>query len=158
MSGLQRDPLPSRRGHPADLAPHSGPVPRRQLPVSDLLRSVPDRPDVPLSAVRRSVPMSAPSREVDVRGPRFAAWGTTVVLAVVLLTGSGWLLAAQAVVFAIGALAGLRWAPYGVLFRLLVRPRLAPPSELEAEAPPRFAQAVGLVFAVAGAAGYLAGV
>src|SRR6478735_8920347 len=157
MQGPRRDRLPSRRGHPADLAPHSRPVPRRQLPVSDLLRSVPDRPDVPLSAVRRSVPMTAPSREVDVRGPRFAAWVTTVVLAVVLLTGSGWLLAAQAVVFAVGAFAGLRYAPYGVVFRRLVAPRLGPAREREPEAPPRFAQGVGLAFAVVGAGGYLAG-
>jgi hypothetical protein len=94
---------------------------------------------------------------VDPRGPRFGAALTSVVLTVVLLTGSGWLLAAQAVVFGIGAVAGLRWAPYGVLFRRLVRPRLAAPTELEAEAPPRFAQGVGLLFAVVGTVGYLAG-
>jgi hypothetical protein len=83
---------------------------------------------------------------------------TSLVLAVVLLTGSGWLLAAQAVVFAVGAFAGLRFAPYGVLYRWLVRPRLAPPTTLEAEAPPRFAQGVGFAFAVIGAIGYLSGV
>ncbi|HEY2266411.1 MAG TPA: DUF4395 family protein, partial [Streptosporangiaceae bacterium] len=43
--------------------------------------------------------------EIDPRGPRFGAVITTVVLAVVLLTGSAWLLAAQLVVFAVGALA-----------------------------------------------------
>jgi hypothetical protein len=95
---------------------------------------------------------------VDPRGPRFGAAVTTLVLAAVLVTGSGWLLAAQAVVFAVGAFAGLRYAPYGVLYRALVRPRLAAPAELEAEAPPRFAQGVGLAFAVVGAAGYLTGV
>ncbi len=95
---------------------------------------------------------------VDPRGPRFGAWLTTVVLVVVLLTGSGWLLLAQAVVFAVGAFAGLRYHPYGMLFRLLVRPRLGPPTELEAEGPPRFAQAAGLAFALPGAVGYLAGV
>jgi hypothetical protein len=79
------------------------------------------------------------------------------VLAVVLVTGSGWLLAAQALIFAVGAVFGLRYAPYGVLYRLLIRPRLGPPSETEAEAPPRFAQAVGLVFALAGVAGYATG-
>jgi hypothetical protein len=94
---------------------------------------------------------------VDPRGPRFGAAVTTVVLAIVLLTGNGWLLLAQAVVFGVGAVAGLRWAPYGVLYRRLVRPRLAPPAELEAEAPPRFAQGVGLLFAAAGTVGYLAG-
>lgn len=95
---------------------------------------------------------------VDPRGPRVAAAITSAVLAVVLLTSSGWLLAAQGAVFAIGAVAGLRYAPYGVLYRLLVQPRLAPPTTLEAEAPPRFAQAVGFGFAVAGSIGYLSGV
>ena len=94
---------------------------------------------------------------IDVRGPRFAAWVTSVVLAVALLTGSGVLVAVQAAVFAVGAFAGLRYAPYGVLFRRVVAPRLGPAREREPEAPPRFAQGVGLAFAVVGAAGYLAG-
>jgi hypothetical protein len=100
---------------------------------------------------------SAAPREVDVRGPRFAAGVTAVVLAVALLLGSGVLVAVQALVFAVGAFAGLRYAPYGVLFRLLVAPRLGPVREREPEAPPRFAQVVGLLFAVVGAAGYLLG-
>jgi hypothetical protein len=94
---------------------------------------------------------------IDVRGPRFGAWVTSAVLAVALLTGSGVLVALQAVVFAVGAFFGLRYAPYGVVFRLLVAPRLGPVREREAEAPPRFAQLVGLVFAVVGAVGYLLG-
>jgi hypothetical protein len=98
-----------------------------------------------------------PGRWVDVRGPRAGAWVTTAVLAVALLLGNGWVVAAQAAVFAVGALAGLRYAPYGVLFRLLVAPRLGPVREREPEAPPRFAQLVGLLFAVVGAAGYLLG-
>jgi hypothetical protein len=95
--------------------------------------------------------------EVDVRGPRAAAWVTSAVLAIALLTGSGALVALQAAVFAVGAFAGLRYAPYGVLFRVLVAPRLGPVREREPEAPARFAQLVGLVFAVVGAAGYLSG-
>ena len=91
------------------------------------------------------------------RAPRFAAAVTSVVLAVALLTSSGWLVAAQAAVFAIGAFAGLRVSPYGVAFRTLVAPRLGPVRERESEAPPRFAQLVGLLFAVVGAAGYLLG-
>jgi len=101
--------------------------------------------------------MTAPSRQIDVRGPRFAAWVTSAVLVVVLLTGSGVLLAVQAVVFAIGALVGMRYAPYGVVFRSLVAPRLGPVREREPEAPLRFAQFVGLLFAVVGTAGYLLG-
>ena len=88
--------------------------------------------------------------EIDPRGPRFGAVITTVVLALVLVTGSAWLLAAQVAVFAMGALAGLRYAPYGLLYRSLVRPRLGPPAHTEAEAPPRFAQAVGMVIAGVG--------
>ena len=88
--------------------------------------------------------------EIDPRGPRFSAVITTIVLALVLVTGSAWLLAAQVAVFAAGALAGLRYAPYGLVYRRLVRPRLGPPAHTEAEAPPRFAQAIGMVIAGAG--------
>ena len=100
--------------------------------------------------------MSDP-RFVDPRGPRFGAWVTSVVLGTVLLTGSGLLLAAQTAVFLAGTLLGLKHAPYGVLFRSLVRPRLGPPAELEAEAPPRFAQAVGAAFGLVGTIGFLTG-
>ncbi|MCM2418077.1 DUF4395 domain-containing protein [Streptomyces sp. RKAG293] len=100
---------------------------------------------------------AAPASGLDVRGPRFGAVLTTVVLAAVLVTGSGWLLAVQAVVFATGAVAGVRRSPYGWLFATVVRPRLGPTQETEDPAPPRFAQAVGLVFAVIGLAGYFAG-
>lgn len=94
---------------------------------------------------------------IDPRGPRFGASITTIVLIVVLATGSGWLLAAQAVVFALSAFSGLRLSPYGYLYRALVRPRLAPPTELENPAPPVFAQFVGLGFALVGSVTYLAG-
>jgi hypothetical protein len=101
--------------------------------------------------------MTAAPSLVDVRGPRFAAWVTAVVLAVALLLGSGVLVAVQAVVFAVGAFAGLRYAPYGTFFRVVVAPRLGPVREREPEAPPRFAQLVGLLFAVVGSAGFLLG-
>lgn len=94
---------------------------------------------------------------IDARGPRFGAAVTTVILAVVLITSSGWLLLAQTLVFAIGALAGLRYAPYGLLYRYLVRPRLGPPSRTEAEAPPRFAQGVGMMIAGIGVICFAAG-
>ncbi len=95
--------------------------------------------------------------EIDPRGARFGAAITVAVLAAVLITRSAWLLGAQALVFAIGALAGLRYAPYGVLFRRVIRPRLGPPSRTEAEAAPRFAQGVGMVFALGGVLGYATG-
>ena len=102
---------------------------------------------------------AAPS--IDPRGPQFNAALTSVVLVAVLLTAPGpagvVLLAVQAALFATGALRGVQRTPAAWLFRRLVRPRLAPPTHLEDPRPPRFAQSVGLAFAVVGLAGYLTG-
>lgn len=101
--------------------------------------------------------------QVDVRGPRFAAWITTGVLVLVLIASAvsiplaAVLITVQAVVFAIGAAAGPRRSPYGVLYAKLVAPRVGPPSEVEPVAPLRFAQLVGLVFAVLSLIGFAAG-
>jgi hypothetical protein len=104
---------------------------------------------------------TVPAGRIDPRGPRFAATLTTVLLAVALLSSSTALtvalLAVQAVLFAVGAFAGIQNTPYGLLFRTLVRPRLGAPSELEDAAPPRFAQAVGLGFASVGLVALAAG-
>jgi hypothetical protein len=96
--------------------------------------------------------------QVDPRGQRFSAILTSIVLVVVLVTSSWPLLAAQAVVFVIGVALGLRSAPYGLIYQVLVRPRLGPPKELEPEAPPRFAQGVGAAFALVGVVGYALGI
>lgn len=102
---------------------------------------------------------------IDPRGPRFSAGVTAVVLLVVIalaLTGQTLvaviLLAAQALVFGIGAFAGVQHHPYGVLYRALVRPRLQPPLELEDPKPPTFAQGVGLLVVGAGLVLHLLGV
>lgn len=98
-----------------------------------------------------------PNDRIDVRGPRFGAALTAVVLAAVLISGSGWLLALQALVFAAGAVGGVQRSPYAWLFKAVVRPRLAAPTEFEDTAPPRFAQSVGLFFAVVGLLGFFVG-
>ena len=95
--------------------------------------------------------------KVDPRGLRFAAALSALVLVVVLIISSAWLLAAQAAVFVVGAVLGLQYASYGLVYCALVRPRLGPSRELEDAAPPRFAQGVGLVFSVAGVIGYVTG-
>ncbi|MFE2492618.1 DUF4395 domain-containing protein [Streptomyces scopuliridis] len=95
--------------------------------------------------------------DIDIRGPRFGAAVTSVVLAVVLITGSWVPLAWQTLCFAVGAVGGVQRSPYGWLFRTVVRPRIGPPVEYESPAPPRFAQAVGLAFSLVGLAGYLWG-
>ena len=98
---------------------------------------------------------------IDPRGPRFTAWVTSVVLAVVLVAAPGdlatALLGVQAALFALGVGLGVQRTPLAWVFRTAVRPRLAPPIELEDPGPPRFAQAVGLLFAVVGVVGFLAG-
>lgn len=93
---------------------------------------------------------------LDPRGPRFAAAVTTVVLVVILVTGSGWLALAQLVVFAFGSY-DVRRNPYALLYRWLIQPRLGPPAEREDPAPVRFAQRIGLGFLVVATVGYLAG-
>jgi hypothetical protein len=100
-----------------------------------------------------------PTSRIDPRGPRFGAGITAVILVLVLILGPGAglpLLIVQLLAFAAGAIA-LRYQPWGLVFKHLVRPRLQPPTELEDEAPPRFAQLVGLLFAVAGVLGAVFG-
>ncbi|WAJ44627.1 DUF4395 domain-containing protein [Mycobacterium sp. Aquia_216] len=106
---------------------------------------------------------SAQTDRVDVRGPRFAAWVTTAVLVVTLIVSALSPLAAaiilglQAVVFAIGALGGPRRHPYGRVFATLVAPRLGPVKEREPVPPLKFAQLVGLIFAIVGTAAFAVG-
>lgn len=84
---------------------------------------------------------------VDVRGPRFGAAITMIVLAVALVVQGGvgiGLVAWQWVAFTISTFAGLAWSPYGNVFRFVKRRfELGPPPETEPEGPPRFAQACG---------------
>jgi hypothetical protein len=100
---------------------------------------------------------------VDVRGPRFAAWVTTAVLVLALAVSAASapaaavILAGQAVIFAIGAVGGPRRHPYGRIFAAVVAPRLGPVQDREPTPPLKFAQLVGLIFAVLGAAGFAAG-
>lgn len=93
------------------------------------------------------------SKTIDARGPRFSAVLTSLVLATALATHSVWVLGAQALVFAIGSFRGPQFTPYAAIFRTMVRPRLKGEVQSEDVRPPRFAQSVGLVFALGGIAG-----
>jgi len=97
------------------------------------------------------------SVSIDARGPRWSALFTTVVLAVTLVTSSVWLIAFQAVVFAIGALRGPQFTPYAFIFKNVIKPRLKSPVTFEDVRPPQFAQAVGLAFALAAIIGSATG-
>jgi hypothetical protein len=103
---------------------------------------------------------------IDPRSPRFGAAITAVLLAAVVVLGLSApptgdalsrilnpafvLLVAVSLLFLWGAAAGVQRHPYGLLFRALLRPRLAPPAELEDPKPPTFAQAVGFAVTFAG--------
>ncbi|WP_395243455.1 DUF4395 family protein [Agromyces sp. MMS24-K17] len=103
--------------------------------------------------------MSQPDapRGIDPRGPRFAAAITAALLLVDVVLGladaalAAWiLLAALSAIFLWSAIAGVSRSPWGWVFRTLVRPRLAPPAELEDPRPPTFAQGVGFIVTVVG--------
>jgi len=102
--------------------------------------------------------------QVDVRGPRFAAWVTTVVLIITLVVSgvsapaAAIILGVQAIVFAIGAVGGPRRHPYGLVFAKVIAPRLGPVREREPVPPLKFAQLVGLVFAAIGTTGFGVGI
>ena len=88
------------------------------------------------------------SAQIDARGPRWSAVITTVVLAIALVTSNLWVIAFQAVVFAIGAIRGPQFTPYAFIFKKLIKPRLKSEPTFEDVRPPQFAQTVGLGFAL----------
>ena len=100
----------------------------------------------------------AGQKGIDPRSPRFGAGITGVLLLVVIGLNLGLaspvpsivLFALITALFAWGAFAGVQRHPYGALYRALVRPRLAPPTELEDPVPPTFAQGVGFVITLVG--------
>lgn len=113
---------------------------------------------------------------IDPRGPRFAA-GITAALVLLgtflallgpavrtgttlteRITDPGFLVLLLVDLLFVWGFASPRTAPWGALFRAAVRPRLAPPSELEDPRPPRFAQIVGFVVVTTGIVLHLVGV
>ena len=116
-----------------------------------------------MSAPSTTAPTLAPARAgtVDPRGQRFAAALTSVVLLVALVTAPSALttvlLAAQAAAFLAGVGLGPARTPYAWVYRRLVLPRVGRPDELEPAQPPRFAQGVGLAFALVALAGVALG-
>jgi hypothetical protein len=90
---------------------------------------------------------------IDVRGPRFSAAITVIVLAIALATQNAWVLALQGVVFAIGAIRGPQFTPYAFIFKRVVKPLLREEVVTEDSRPPQFAQTVGFLFALVGLLG-----
>ncbi|MGZ0712281.1 DUF4395 domain-containing protein (plasmid) [Coraliomargarita sp. W4R53] len=109
-------------------------------------------------------------RGIDPRGPRFAAAITATLLLIATflavtglstaqdaggwaiseasfaerIAGPGFILLLIIALLFVWAIISPRTQPYGVFFRRVIAPKLAPPTELEDPRPPRFAQVVGL--------------
>ena len=118
-------------------------------------------------------------RGIDPRGPRFAAGITSLLLLIAVFLGltglstssdlatatvaerfldPGFLLLLVIALLFLWGVLSPRTAPWGVLYRKLVQPRLGPPAELEDPRPPRFAQGVGLFVVGVGLVLHLLGV
>jgi hypothetical protein len=113
-----------------------------------------DSPNTPNAYARSADATGGAPAGIDPRGPRFGAAVTAALLAITLLLGTGpgatTLLTVVGLLFILGVTRGLQGTVQGLAFRTWVRPRLAPPSELEDPRPPRFAQLVGLLVVGAG--------
>ena len=101
--------------------------------------------------------MAGTPAPIDPRGPRF----NQAVITVLLLAGfvADWrvVVPAVAVVLAAGAAFGPRFGPFLALYAQVIRPRLAPPAELEDPRPPRFAATLGAVVLAAATVAFVAG-
>jgi Domain of unknown function (DUF4395) len=96
-------------------------------------------------------------KPIDPRGPRF----NQAMIATLLFVGFviDWepIVAAVAIILALGAALGHRFGPFLALYAYVIRPRLGPPAELEDPRPPRFAATLGVVVLAAAALAFLAG-
>jgi Domain of unknown function (DUF4395) len=88
--------------------------------------------------------LTPPARQIDPRGQRFGAGVSAVVLVVALVLGAPWLALLVGLNLALSALLGTRVFLPGRAWPLVRRTLgVGPPTELEHEYPPRFAQALG---------------
>lgn len=126
----------------------------------------PASPASPASRGRRDV--------IDPRGARFTASVTAALLLVTVTLGlvggvaptaggraaqpAFLLLVVLTAIFVWSTAVGVARNPWALVFRRLIRTRLAPPRELEDAAPPTFAQGVGAVVTLVGIVLHLSGV
>lgn len=101
------------------------------------------------------MPETSVPRPIDPRGPRFNQAMVTLLLLVGFVLDVPALVPVVGVVLLAGAALGPRWGPFLRLYSELIRPRLAPPAEVEDPRPPRFAAAVGVAFLAASTVAFL---
>jgi len=116
----------------------------------------------------------AAPRRIDTRAPRWVGGVTFVIAVATLLIAllvpiedslAGRVLSPEFilflvlwVLFAIGTFGGNQAHPVSILFRLLIKPRLRKPAELEDARPPRFALGIGFALTTIGLVLHAAGV
>ena len=92
----------------------------------------------------------ASGRWIDPRGQRFGAAASALTLLAALALDAWPLAAAVGGLLALSAALGTRWFPFSLPWPILRAALRLPPSELEHEMPPRFAQALGATFLATG--------
>lgn len=96
-------------------------------------------------------------KPIDPRGPRFNQAVLTVALLVGFLLDARVVVPVFAVVLLLGAAFGSQYGPFLRIYAEFIKPRLAPPTELEDPRPPRFAATIGVGFLGAATLAFLAG-
>ena len=94
---------------------------------------------------------------IDPRGPRLNQAVLTVALLGAFLLDWQVVVPVFAVVLFLGAAFGPRYGPVLRFYAEVVKPRLAPPADLEDPRPPRFAAAIGVGFLTAATLAFVAG-
>ena len=101
--------------------------------------------------------MTRVPKPIDPRGPRFNQAMIAVLLLVAFVLDWPPMVPIVATILVAGAVLGPRFGPFLALYAAVIKPRLAPPAELEDPRPPRFAAAVGAVVLAASAVAYVTG-
>jgi Domain of unknown function (DUF4395) len=98
-----------------------------------------------------------PARMIDPRGHRFGAALSALLLVASFVADQPPGVALALVSIGVSAAFGMRYSPYGYLWRRLARAARLPAVEPEHEYPPRFAQTLGGVALIAALLAFLAG-
>lgn len=104
-----------------------------------------------------SSPKTAPPKAIDPRGPRFNQAVLATVLFVAFVANWPWAVPVLAGCLLAGVVGGPRFGPFLAFYAAVIKPRLAPPGELEDPRPPRFAATVGTVVLAASTVAFVAG-
>ncbi len=101
--------------------------------------------------------MASSPAPIDPRGPRTNQAVLAGALTFGFLAGQWLVVPVFGAVLFLGAAFGPKWGPVLRFYASVIKPRLAPPHELEDPRPPRFAATVGVVFLVSSTIAFLAG-